>query len=216
MTKKNVTIVDYGMGNIMSLSRALEFCGTHVKLAGSPKGIESAEYLILPGVGAFQEGMQGLKERDLVESIQAFLESGRPFLGICLGMQMLLERSYEFGLSQGLGYINGSVCLLPKERKDGEKNILPHVSWNTIDKPEGDEKIWSRSILENITPGFYVYFVHSYYCSPTDMQDILAVTPFYDFNFPSIIRKNNAYGVQFHPEKSGEAGLNFLKKFLSL
>ena len=200
----------------MSLSRALEFCGARVKLASSPAEIKNAEYLILPGVGAFQEGMRGLRERGLIESIQIFLESGRPFLGICLGMQLLLEQSYEFGISQGLGYINGSVRLLPTIRKNGEKNILPHVSWNIIEKPKGDENAWKKSILEDVDPGFYTYFVHSYYCDPSSQEDVLAVTPFHDFNFPSIIRKNNVYGVQFHPEKSGEAGLNFLQKFLSL
>lgn len=216
MIKKSVTIVDYGMGNIMSLSRALEFCGAQVELANTPKGIKIAERLILPGVGAFQEGARGLRERKLLESIQNYFESGKPFLGICLGMQMLLKQSYEFGLSQGLGYFDGSVRLLPTESNDDRKNILPHVSWNTIEKPVANENCWNSSILEDVDPGFYAYFVHSYYCDVSNQENILAVTPFNDFIFPSIIRKNNVYGAQFHPEKSGKAGLNFLEKFLSL
>ena len=216
MNQKKVTIVDYGMGNILSISRAFEFLGARVDLTDAAEKVQKANYLILPGVGAFGDGMKELEQRHLVSVIQSYIQGNRPFLGICLGMQMMLEASHEFGYYRGLGMMSGEVLPLPALCSDGTGNKIPHISWNQIYPFDKNQDSWSSTIIQTVKPGSYFYFLHSFYTQPKDQANILAVTPFYDFNFPSIIRRGNIYGVQFHPEKSGLVGLSVLKNFLSL
>jgi len=216
MNNKQVTIIDYGMGNILSLSRALAYCGASVVLTDSARKIEQADCLILPGVGAFGDGIKELEQRGIIPAIQSFIKKGKPFLGICLGMQMLFDFSVEFGRHDGLSLINGSVMPLPSSQADGTKNKIPHISWNQIYPFDKDQDLWHNTILENIKLGSYLYFLHSFHVQPLVQTDIIAITPFYDYNFPSVIARENIHGVQFHPEKSGPVGLSILKNFIAL
>lgn len=212
--KKSVVVINYGMSNTLSIVRALEHCGARVLLSDNKNEIEKADYLVLPGVGAFYEGMEELEKRNIIPSIKKYIESDKPFLGICLGMQMMFDVSYEFKEASGLSLIKGKVEQLPTKNQSGELNKVPHIAWSKLKKP--DNVSWNDTILKGIESGSYFYFVHSFYCKPDDKQNILAISPFYDFDFTAVARKSNVYGVQFHPEKSGETGLMVLKNFLSL
>lgn len=206
--KPGVTVVDYGMGNLLSVTRALEHCGARVAVESSPLFIAKAERLVLPGVGAFGNGMAELQQRNLVEAVRNHAGGGRPLLGICLGMQMLLDGSDEFGASAGLGLVPGWVRTLPEQA--GIK--LPHIGWSAI-RPAG--RNWDHTLLEHVPPGQEVYFVHSFHADPKDPGDCLAQTPYGDVQFCSVVRKDNITGCQFHPEKSGEAGLGIIRSFLN-
>ena len=218
MRSKRATIIDYGLSNTLSIFRALEFCGAQVELTDSPLKIKSADYLILPGVGAFGDGMNELVKRNLIPAIRSFVASGKYFLGICLGMQLMFESSSEFGKHDGLGLVPGSVDLLPAFGVDGAKSKIPHISWNKVYPPAGDKNpdLWQNTILRQIKPNSFFYFVHSYCVIPKHPADTLALTPFYGHDFSSVIRRDNLYGAQFHPEKSGPVGLKILENFISL
>lgn len=203
-----VTVVDYGMGNLLSVTRALEHCGAQALLESAPSRIALAEKLVLPGVGAFGQGMDELRQRGLVDALREYAASGRPLLGICLGMQMLLDGSDEFGAGAGLGLIPGWVRKLP-----GQPGIkLPHIGWSAIGPPQGAS--WQGSLLENVPAGHEMYFVHSFHADPADPGHRLAETAYGDYAFCSAIRKDHITGCQFHPEKSGEAGLGIVRAFL--
>jgi len=208
--KKNVVILDYGIGNVKSIANALIEIGAEPFLSSDEQVILAADSVILPGVGAFSKGMSNLKEANLVEVINKFVETGKPFLGICLGMQMLLEESDEFGITKGLGLIAGKVgmMLLPDQAKDK----LPHVTWNEIKAPEAGR--WENSLLAASEENTYVYFVHSFVAMPSSPDDILAIANYGGANFCAAVKKNNITGVQFHPEKSGMPGLKMLSQFL--
>lgn len=206
--KRSVTVIDYGMGNLLSVTRAFEKCGAEVQLESSPLFIGKAERLVLPGVGAFADGMAELQSRGLVEAIRAYAATGRPLLGICLGMQMLLEGSDEFGSSSGLGLIPGWVRKLPEQA--GIK--LPHIGWSPILPPE--KRDWTDTLLAALRPGQEMYFVHSFGAAPSEPGDCLAQTAYGEVSFCSAVRKANVSGFQFHPEKSGEAGLSIVRNFL--
>jgi len=209
--RKNVTIIDYGMSNILSLSRALESCGAVIKVTGDAEDIREAEALVLPGVGAFRQGMEELERRGMVSVIENFCAAGKPFLGVCLGMQMMLDSSREFGEYPGLGLIPGQVRPLPESLDDGTPCIIPHTTWNRLEGKAAD-----YPLFKDIPAGSYFYFVHSFYSDPDDKRHVMGETPFYDRMFPSVIGRENAFGLQFHPEKSGEAGLQVLRNFLTL
>jgi len=206
--KPHVTVVDYGMGNLLSVTRALEHCGAQVTTERSPLFIAKADRLVLPGVGAFGNGMAELRQRNLVDAIRNYAATGRPLLGICLGMQMLLDGSDEFGASDGLGLIPGWVRKLPAQ--SGIK--LPHIGWSGIRPLAGRE--WGSTLLEHVAPGQEVYFVHSFHADPQDSSHRLAETPYGAFQFCSVVKRNNITGCQFHPEKSGETGLSMIRNFL--
>ena len=202
-----VTVVDYGMGNIASVMRALGACGAAATLTSAPEQVASASRLILPGVGAFADGMEELRRRGLIEPIHAFARTGRPFLGICLGMQMMLATGEEFGVVAGLGLIAGNVKAIQGPRK------IPHVGWNRI-SPSSATADWQGTILDGIGSDNAVYFVHSYVASPELPSDVLAECDYDGYRFAAVIRSGGLYGCQFHPEKSGPVGLRILSNVL--
>jgi imidazole glycerol-phosphate synthase subunit HisH len=212
MSHSTIAILDYGIGNIRSISNAVEALGETPLLTRKPKEILDAKALIFPGVGAFSKGMANLHELDLVPVIYDYVATGKAFLGICLGMQMLFEWSEEFGLTRGLGLIPGKVIRMPLSAEENLK--LPHISWNSILEPEPGK--WDDTILTGITPAEEAYFVHSFVGVPSDSQNLLSVTNYGNHSFCSAVRNENIYGVQFHPEKSRNTGLHILRNFTNL
>jgi len=197
-----VVVVDYGMGNLLNVEKALEKVGFKVEVTSSNLSIKKATGLVLPGVGSFKDCMINLKRMGLIDSIYRFIESGRPFLGICLGMQVLFTMSEEFGHTRGLDVLKGKVVHFPEDL--GLK--IPHMGWNSI-------KIKKRAPhLKGIPDNSYFYFVHSYYVVPED-EDIIATTTEYGEEFSSSVWKDNIFACQFHPEKSQKLGINILKNF---
>lgn len=197
-----IAIIDYGLGNLRSVMRGLEKAGAQTVITGSADEIAAADGLVLPGVGAFHEGM------DQIGPLQAVLTDAAkevPLLGICLGMQMLMETSEEHGLHRGLGLIPGHVRRFP--RRAGYK--VPQMGWNSLDLEQPD-----HPLLAGIRPGEYVYFVHSYYADTIPAHSIASTE--YICRFASIVGNGNACGVQFHPEKSGAAGLRMLRNFINM
>lgn len=210
-----VTIIDYGVGNIFSINNALTFLGASAVLTDAPDRIKAADRLILPGVGAFKNGMKELRERNLIEPIMEFTTTGKPFLGICLGMQMMLDESEEFGNCPGLGLIPGKVLPILPIGADGRRHKIPHIGWSPLRKPE--EKIsWDNTVLQAIRPGTAAYFVHSFAVVPTDPGHRLADTVYNGLSLTAAIARDNIYGCQFHPEKSGPAGLEILRNFINM
>ncbi|MEW6088881.1 MAG: imidazole glycerol phosphate synthase subunit HisH [bacterium] len=200
---KYIAIIDYGMGNLRSIQKALEFLGYRAEVTDKKNKIRNASSVILPGVGAFPKAMEELEKRGLVETVKNGVKSGKPFLGICLGMQILFEESDEFGLSKGLGIVRGKV-----QRFSGKLKI-PHMGWNEIELSKRPD------FLKDFPKKAFVYFVHSYYCEPEDKKVILSRT-FYGKSFVSGIYRENLIACQFHPEKSQKIGLEFLNKFSRL
>lgn len=212
-TRPHVTVVDYGIGNLFSVCHALDNAGARVELTADAGRIDAAERLVLPGVGAIADGMDGLKRCGFIGPIQELVARGRPFLGICLGMQMMLDESEEFGLHQCLGLIPGRVVPIPTTGTDGKAHRIPHIGWNELVRPEGAD--WSDTLLAGIPEQTSVYFVHSYLSVPTDPVNRLADCLYNGLVLSAAIRIGNAVGTQFHPEKSGPAGLLMLRNFLS-
>jgi len=211
--RPNVVIIDYGMGNLFSLKRVINHLGGTAVISGDPDGIVSAERLILPGVGAFGDGMENLSRRDLVGPIREFVRAGKPLLGICLGMQLLMDESEEFGINKGLEIVPGRVEKIPDP--SGAFYKIPHVGWNKLYASTGEGRsCWKGTILDGIPEGAFVYFVHSYMVRPESPFTVLAETEYGNNRFCSVLRQDNLFGCQFHPEVSGETGLNILKKFL--
>jgi len=198
MTK--ISIVDYGVGNLHSIRRGIELAGADARVTSDRTEIEDTDAIVLPGVGAFDDAMEGLKDK--FEPIMDAVRGGKPLLGICLGMQLLLTRSEE-GKSMGLNIIPGEVIRLPKGLK------VPQMGWNSLEIRR------EHPIIADIAPGSYMYFVHSYYARPMDSSTILTTTD-YGIGFPSIIARDSIIGVQFHPEKSSKIGLQLLKNFVSM
>lgn len=213
MKTPKVTVVDYGMGNLLSVCRALEQCGAEVLLTASPPAVDGAERLVLPGVGAFADGMAELSRGGFVGPIRNFARTGRPFLGICLGMQMMLDGSEEFGAHEGLGLIPGNVVAIPPTGTDGKAHKIPHIGWNAL-LPPTPSTDWGGTILGGIAPGTEVYFVHSFTAVPASPVHRLADCDYDGRSISAAVKSGAMYGCQFHPEKSGEAGLRILKSFL--
>lgn len=194
-----IAVIDYGVGNLGSVQKALEYIGYSGIITSKPEEVLSASGVILPGVGAFQPAMAALQARGLDQTVKAFVASGRPFLGVCLGMQLLFETSEEGdGQSRGLGILPGTVRRFP--RNSGLKT--PQIGWNDFYNV-GDPMF---------RKGDYVYFVHSYYCDPSDASDI-AATAFYGLEYACAVSRDNVLAMQFHPEKSGEVGLSILNRW---
>ena len=205
-----VTILDYKIGNYFSLIHALKNCDVNFLVSNNIMEIKKSDVLILPGVGAFKSGMDNLKKLNLIDSIKDHAEKKKKMLGICLGMQLLLNKSEEFGNENGLGLIDGSVKKLPSHNSLGQKNMIPNMSWNMIEKNNFSE---NKKFLENINDNNYYYFVHSFYAELSNQKNITAFSNFYDFKFAAIINKDNIFGTQFHLEKSGIEGIKLLKEF---
>ncbi len=213
--RPSIVIIDYGLGNIFSIQRALNYIGAGPVITDDPQKILNAEGLILPGVGAFGDGMENLKKKDLVRVLKDYVASGKPLLGICLGMQLLMTEGEEFGLHQGLNFIEGPVKPLPIPEDKRKDFKLPHVGWNRLFYPQGAvANPWSQTALENIRPGDFMYFVHSNAAMPADRRYALAETEYGGIRFCSVVRKENIYGCQFHPEMSGERGLDIYRQFV--
>ncbi|MFZ5354300.1 MAG: imidazole glycerol phosphate synthase subunit HisH [Bacillota bacterium] len=214
---KKVTIIDYGLGNILSVKRAFEYSGAEVSITDIPSDIINADMLVLPGVGAFRDGMAGLAHKDLIEPIKKYCKLNKPFLGICLGMQMMLDESEEFGRHEGLGVIKGKVVRITDMNCEGEKQKVPYVGWSELLAAEGsDISIWDHTIMKQVKKGDSVYFVHSYHALPYDKSHVFAVYKYGGVPITAVIKKGNLYGCQFHPEKSGEVGLSIIREFIKL
>jgi glutamine amidotransferase len=209
-----ITIIDYGSGNLLSVSRALEYCGATCHTSGDPAEIASSAALVLPGVGAFRHGMEGLAANGLIEPILAHARAGRPLLGICLGMQMLASSSEEFGSHQGLGLIPGKVREITSYNTQGLPRKIPFIGWASLDRPPSVS--WVGSPLQTIEVGESVYLVHSYHLEPDEPTDLLATYSLHGDQITAAVRRDNVSGLQFHPEKSSLVGLRILREFITL
>ena len=211
---KRVTIIDYGTGNLLSVIRAFKYCNIDVEVVETAREVKSGAHLVLPGVGAFSYGMQSLSERGFCEIIHEHVQKGDPLLGICLGMQMLFDSSCEFGEWDGLSVVPGKVVPIPNKDSSGNVHKTPHVGWNELRYPEY-KKSWEGSVLDGIEEGDAMYFVHSFMAVPVNPEDRLANCLYGGIEICAAIQKENVFGAQFHPEKSGELGLSIISSFVS-
>ncbi len=199
-----VGIIDYGVGNLFSLKSSFQAIGQEAFVSGDPEELEKADRLVLPGVGAFEDAAKKLRDTGMAEFVRAQAAQGKPLLGICLGMQMLFEKSFEYGEHEGLGLLKGQVIsmegLIPAELK------IPHMGWNKLEVKQG-------KLLQDVD-GEYVYFVHSFFAD--NCQDSLAAQTEYGMPITAAVEQGSVYGCQFHPEKSGKVGLSILQKFCEL
>ena len=208
-----VTVIDYGASNLLNVVRALEHCGAEVVLADQPEAVINADRLILPGVGAFADGMAELQLKKLADPIKFFCQQGNPLLGICLGMQMMLDSSDEFGHHEGLGLIPGKVIQIPPKGANGEPHKIPHIGWNELSYPEKGGN-WDDTLFSRLSPGNSMYFVHSFMAAPSNERHRLADCDYDGQSICAAIRSENMTGCQFHPEKSGEPGLQIISNFI--
>ena len=199
-----ITVVDYGVGNLHSVAKALEKVVAETRVTSDWKDVEKSDGVVLPGVGAFKDSMDAMHRSDLAQAIKAYIASGKPFLGVCVGLQMLFAESEEFGISKGLGVFPGRVIKFAYGQK------VPHMGWNQIKiaKP-------GNPLLKGLSDGDYLYFVHSYYVAPSNPAIIAAQTN-YGIDFTCMVWEKNVFGTQFHPEKSQVAGLKIYENFKNL
>jgi len=212
MRQTKVVVIDYGIGNLLSVSRGLEYCGAQVDITNNLDKIFEASHVVLPGVGAFKVGMQELKKRGIDEVIKKIAERKTKLLCICLGMQMLLDESEEFGITKGLGIIPGRVISVPKIDANNNSQKIPHIGWNEL-KPSGSLDKWSKSLLSSNQIGDAAYFVHSFMAVPESNFHRIADCEYGGYQIAAVIGRDNITGCQFHPEKSGTVGLKVLEKF---
>ena len=216
MSGDSVVIIDYGLGNLFSVQQALTKAGApDVTISDDKRVIGNADRLVLPGVGAFGDGMKYLEERQLIPAIHDFANSGRPILGVCLGMQLIMSRSEEFGIHAGLDLLSGNVRQMVPGTKARFK--VPHIGWNSLQAggaPTREETPWSGTLLGSLEEGSFMYFVHSYVVEPTDPAVQIATTHYGEDSYCSVFKKDNISGVQFHPELSGDDGLSIYRSFL--
>lgn len=213
MSAHDVTVIDYGVGNLLSVQQGLEHCGAEVILTADPEQILAASRVVLPGVGAFSNGMQSLERLGLVAVIRELAQRKTPLLGICLGMQLLLEESEEFGVTAGLGLISGRVIPVPNITLSGVTQKIPHIGWNALQPSNAAG--WQQTLLHDNRPGDAAYFVHSFMAVPTDPAHRLADCFYGDHKIAAAIGRDQITGCQFHPEKSGEVGLKILHRFIA-
>ena len=199
-------IVDYGMGNLRSVQKAFERIGEDAQISSDPQQVAEANRIVLPGVGAFRDAVNALHEHQLVDVLQDHIAADRPFLGICLGLQMLFEESLEDGVHKGLGIIPGKV----RRFELSSEYKIPHLGWNQLQLPAAAR----HSLFDGIDSGRWFYFVHSYHCDPTDDHWTAATTD-YGYPFVSAVARGNVMATQFHPEKSQASGMQILRNFLT-
>lgn len=211
--RPTVAIVDYGIGNLMSVSRAVEAVGAEARMVSDADGIAAAERLILPGVGAFGDCMAALAARGLVAAVLAHAAAEKPLLGICVGMQMLFDVGEEFGETPGLGLIPGRVAAIPTTAPDGTPVKTPHIGWSPLLPPQGRAGAWTSTPLAAVPPGTAAYFLHSFAAVPVDPDHVLAECVFGGRRVTAAAGRGTLLGCQFHPEKSGPAGLRILAGF---
>lgn len=212
MSTPEVTVIDYGVGNLLSVQRGLEYCGAKVILTADPEQILAASRVVLPGVGAFGNGMHALERLGLVAVIRELAQRKTPLLGICLGMQLLLEESEEFGVTAGLGLIPGRVIPVPDKTLSGATQKIPHIGWSALQPSNATG--WQETLLQDNRTGEAAYFVHSFMAVPTDTAHRLADCLYGGHKIAAMIGRDQITGCQFHPEKSGEVGLKILRSFI--
>lgn len=212
----HVAIIDYYTSNLFSVKHACDHVGLETEITSDGHVIADADAVILPGVGAFGEAIQKLEKLDLIAPIKDFIASGKPFMGICLGLQLLFTESAEFGAGRGLNVINGQVVKFSSEASDGGKIKVPHMGWNQILHPQKVARAWGSSPLRHIAQGEHMYFVHSFYVVPEDNGVVLCTTQYQGISFCSGVLRDNIFAVQFHPEKSAREGINVYSDWASL
>ncbi len=200
-----IAIIDYGAGNLQSVKKALDFIGAESVITDNPETINACDKILLPGVGSFGDAMASMRAKNLVETVKQNALSGKAFLGICLGLQLLFEESEESPNVKGLGIFKGKIRRFPK----GMGLKIPHIGWNSLEIKQKD------TLFKGIPENSYVYFVHSYYLEAEDLTDVATVTN-YGIDFHSAVGKGNIFATQFHPEKSGDVGLQILRNFASM
>jgi glutamine amidotransferase len=213
---KKITLIDYGMCNLLNVARAFEHCGAEVTVTEDPAAALDADRLVVPGVGAFSACIRELESRGFADAIRRYVDSQRPMLGICVGMQMLFEASEEFGEHQGLGILPGRVCAVPGKAVSGEPQRVPHIGWSHLVAPE-TKRQWDGTLLADFAkqqPA--VYFVHSFAAVPNNPDDRLADTTYGGHRLCAAVQRGNLMATQFHPERSGEIGLRIARRFVEL
>ena len=204
-----ISIIDYDAGNIKSVEKAIEFLGEEVEITSDKEKILASDGVILPGVGAFGVAMEKLHSRNLVETIKEYAKTGKPFLGICLGLQLLFDESDETPGVKGLGLLEGKIKRIPSEYEDGTTLKVPHIGWNNIDINP------SSKLMKGIPSDSYVYFVHSFYLEAANLCDVISTTE-YGVKIHAAVERDNIMATQFHPEKSSDVGLKILSNFIAM
>ena len=214
--RNEITLIDYGVGNLFSVARALEHCGARVIVTSDVEEVRQAPKLLLPGVGAFDSGFRMLASRGLDHAIKDAVGAGATLLGVCLGMQFLLSSSDEFGTTQpGLGLIPGRVVAIPEQDGVGRRLKIPHIGWSKL-VPAAGRDSWEQTPLQTTPRGTAMYFVHSFMAKPDDPAHLIAECLYGTTPVAAVIGQGKVWGAQFHPEKSGKAGLEILRRFLEL
>ena len=213
MVKNNIkiAIIDYEAGNLYSVQHACNFVGAESKITSDVREIMAADGVILPGVGAFGEAMDNLRKKGLIDPIRDFVKSGKPFMGVCLGLQLLFTQSEEFGLHQGLNLIEGEVKRFPNKNPKGKAVRVPQIGWNQIKSQ--DKNRWKKSPFKNLADNEFMYFVHSFFVTPKDKKDILSTSNYEGIEYCSSILRDNLFATQFHPEKSAQEGIKIYKNW---
>ena len=214
-SSSKVTLLDYGMCNMLNVARAFQHAGADLTVTEDPKVALAAERLVVPGVGAFSDSMTEVRARGHDDAIRSFVEGGRPMLGICVGMQILFEGSDEFGQAEGLGLIGGWIRAVPMKSVDDVAQRVPHIGWNNLVLPRETNRSWDATILEGIASDrSAVYFVHSFAAVPSDPADRLADFDYGGHRLNAAIKRDNVTATQFHPERSGTVGIEMLRQFI--
>lgn len=205
---KKAVIIDYQLGNLFSVRQALENIGLNAVVSSTPGDIETADAVVLPGVGAFKDAMNNLHGQGMVQPIRDYIKAGKPFMGVCLGLQLLFTESEEFGASKGLDILTGKVKRFDNQNLNGTLIKVPQISWNQIYPSSVD---WRKTPLRSVKENEHMYFVHSYYVEPAESSCVLSLTTYHHKEYTSAVYKDNIFACQFHPEKSAEKGLMIYK-----